>query len=246
MMRAYLALAALACAHAVELPSCGPDTDAHCVGEGADLSNEGIAACLQNLGGARSESCSTYLRMVEGCAAEIGAGGACESAHAEGETAACLLQRVPRDQHSGACVATLPEEEVVTGLKKMWADGKRWLEDDEVEELDEDDRDTYKRWVKKKKGKKSEKQKERDYAVRTQKKEMVTKQIKEAALAAAKEGLDAGNSLSAATEAARTTAAAAVAEDKTDTLKPFTKGAIKKFAEDAVKAAKAARAKGEL
>ena len=48
---------------------------------------------------------------------------------------------------------------------------------DEIAELNADDKDTYKRWMKKKGGSKSAKDKERAYAIKTQKKEMAVKQV---------------------------------------------------------------------
>ena len=41
------ALLILSLCHAAPLPSCESDTSSHCLGDGADLSPEGIEACLQ-------------------------------------------------------------------------------------------------------------------------------------------------------------------------------------------------------
>lgn len=243
-IRGLLALGAIAIARCVSLPSCEADTEAHCLGESADLSNEGIMACLKGLA-APSTSCTDYLRLLGSCEADIS--GVCRGAHQEGETMACLIQRTPKEQLSDSCVAALPEEEEPVGLHaKYWAGGKRELAEEELEDLNEDDYDTYQRWIKKKKGRKTEKQKERDFAVRTQKKAAATKAMEAEALAAAKGALSSGNPLTAAVEAATREGEAAVAADKTDTLKPFTKGAIQAIAKAAVKEARAQQAKGEL
>ena len=106
---------------AAVLPSCEPDTEAHCIGEGSDLSQEGISKCLQGLGSKQTEGCVLYLGLLEACSAEIGSGGVCYGAHKEGETATCIMERTPRDQLSDACVGALPEEEEAVGLHaKFW------------------------------------------------------------------------------------------------------------------------------
>lgn len=131
--------------------------------------------------------------------------------------------------------------EEAKGLAKFWADGKRMLEEGEIDELNEDDADTYQRWVKKKKGPKSEKMRERDFAVKKQKKDAAQKAMEAAALAAAKGGGDVG----AATEAAKAAFDKAVEEDMTGTLKAgmYTK---KHFAGVAKAAVKEAKSKKEL
>ena len=55
---------------------------------------------------------------------------------------ACLLQRNKPDALSEACQAALPAQEEATGLKDtFWKDGKRFLEEDEVDKLDTEDTD---------------------------------------------------------------------------------------------------------
>merc|ERR1712032_576984 len=214
------------------------------------MSSEGISACLHGLAdGVRSAGCSEYLAMLDGCSKEIGRGGVCNDAHLNGETAACLIQRMARESLSDACASALPVQEPKTGLRdKFWADGKRVLEDDEISTLNDEDHEDYKRWLKRKKAPKSGKDKERAYAVRSQKTAQANKRVTEAASAAARASLDAGDSKHmakvVASNAAREEAEKAVAEDMTGTLKKFTDGAIKKIAADAM--ARATSGKEEL
>ena len=246
MLRATsLVVVFVAAARAAELPSCSADEE-NCVQEGMDLSPEGIAACLKALP-SRSEACSAYLKLMDGCTADLEREGVCGDAAANGEAVPCLVQRTKPEDLSAACQAALPPVEEVTGLAKYWVDGKRELEDDEASELNEDDADTYKRWLKKRKGPKSDKQKERDYAVRKQKKEAAEKAIIAAATEAAAAALAAGDDkvLPAATAAANKAMDTAIAEDMTGTLKPFTKTQLSTIAKDAVKAAKK-KVKSEL
>jgi hypothetical protein len=234
----FVALFAAA-ALSAPLPSCSDDEGA-CVGEDMDLSPEGIMTCLKGLTD-RSAGCSAYLELLEGCAAELEfPGGVCGQANADGETAACLMQRVQPADLSEACRAALPKVEEATGLAKHWADGKRELDDAELGELGEDDADTYKRWIKKKKGPKSGKMKERDFAVKVQKKEKAQKAMDEAALAAAA----AGKGAEGAADAAKAAFAQSVEEDKTGALKAGMYGKAH-FAAVAKKALKAAKGKGK-
>lgn len=107
----FLVAAALA---AGELPSCESDTAEHCLAEGADLSSEGIDACLSALGDAgRSEQCNSYLKLMANCKPDYGRGGVCEDGHMNGETAACLIQRVAPEKLSEACRNALPVKEEV-------------------------------------------------------------------------------------------------------------------------------------
>ena len=231
------------------LPSCSDDEGA-CVGEGMDLSPEGIMACLKGLEG-RSEGCTAYLQLLEGCAAELTLpNGICGQASADGETATCLIQRVQPSDLSEACRASLPKVEVATGLAGLWADGKRQLDEAEVGTLNEDDLDTYQRWLKKKKGPKSSKMKERDFAVKVQKKEKAQKAMEEAALSAA---VAAGGGASKdvqelVVEAAKVSFDKSVKEDKTGTLKAgmFSNTHFASVAKKAIKDAKAGKGEQEL
>lgn len=112
-----------------ELPSCEMDTAEHCLGESADLSSEGIEACLSALGDeGRSELCNAYLKLMAGCGADYGRGGVCEDGHMNGETAACLIQRVAPEKLSEACRAALPAvEEVRTPFARDGAASPRGL-----------------------------------------------------------------------------------------------------------------------
>jgi hypothetical protein len=58
----------------------------------------------------------------------------------------CLIQRTKAEDLSESCRNALPVEEVKTGIKDtLWKNGKRILEDDEIDQLNEDDKDTYNR-----------------------------------------------------------------------------------------------------
>jgi len=247
---ALLALSSVGLVSAA-LPSCESDTEAHCLGESADLSPEGIDTCLRALDSSvRSEGCSTFLSVISGCDADISTGGVCNDAHMNGETMACLMQRVAPDKLSEACAAALPKAEAVTGLKKLWADGKRILTDEEAKTLKGEDKDDYKRWLKRKKAPKSGKDQERDFAVRAQKKERAFKTIKEKAVEAAYKAVaagDGGMALMEASKAAREAADQEIAEDMTGTLSKssFTKSKLTDIAKEAIKEAKA-KHKAEL
>ena len=64
MPRLVTALTALLALRVASLPSCDSETEANCVGEDADLSPEGISACLAALAD-KSDSCVTYLKLME-------------------------------------------------------------------------------------------------------------------------------------------------------------------------------------
>ena len=117
-------------------------------------------------------------------------------------------------------------------------------------ELNEDDLDTYQRWLKKKKGPKSNKMKERDFAVKVQKKEQAQKAMEEAALsaAAASGGGASKDAHEQAVEAAKVAFDKAVKEDKTGALKAgmFSNTHFASVAKRAVKDAKAGKGKQEL
>ena len=120
MSRLLVLLSVATAVLSAPLPSCSDDEGA-CVGEDMDLSPEGIMTCLKGLA-SRSEGCTAYLAILEGCATDIAyPDGICGQAHADGETSACLMQRVQPDQLSEACQSALPKAEEVTGLKKFWA-----------------------------------------------------------------------------------------------------------------------------
>ena len=249
VLRLALGLFAAQAVLSAPLPSCSDDEGA-CVGEDMDLSPKGIMTCLKGLEG-RSEGCSAYLTLLEGCAAELKfPDGICGQASADGETATCLIQRVQPADLSEACRAALPKVEVVTGLPGLWVDGKRQLDDAEVGTLNEDDLDTYQRWLKKKKGPKSSKMKERDFAVKVQKKEQAQKAMEEAALsaAAASGGGASKDAHELAVEAAKVAFDKSVKEDKTGTLKAgmFSNTHFASVAKKAVKDAKAGKGKQEL
>jgi len=226
-------VAALALARAVELPSCEAD-EGQCVGEDMDLSPEGIKKCLETLEG-RSDRCTNYLALMEGCKSDIGSGGVCESAARDGEAVPCLVQRVKPEQLSETCAAALPKDDR-KGLAKFWADGKRVLTINEIADLNADDKDTYNRWKKRKGGAKNDKGKEREYAIKTQKKEMAVKQVTTAVVERLAEG---ELTMERASKLASREAKTAVDEDMTGTLKAFSKGELAGIAKAALKEAKA-------
>eukprot|EP00316_Scyphosphaera_apsteinii_P009906 CAMPEP_0119307748 /NCGR_PEP_ID=MMETSP1333-20130426/8148_1 /TAXON_ID=418940 /ORGANISM="Scyphosphaera apsteinii, Strain RCC1455" /LENGTH=254 /DNA_ID=CAMNT_0007311351 /DNA_START=32 /DNA_END=796 /DNA_ORIENTATION=+ len=231
------------------LPSCEDDTSRYCL-SGDDLSQEAIQTCLRALDSeVRSQPCSEYIRLLDGCSAELEFGGVCYEASMNGEAIPCLVQRTAPDLLSEGCQASLPAKEAVVGLKKFWADGKRVLDDEELAELDADDKDTYKRWLKKKKGPKSGKEKERNYAVKTQKKAQAIKRIEAAAEAAAKAALQAGDGdvvvQHSASAAVKEEMDRCIKEDMTNTLSKLSKKEIADIAKASVKKAKASL-KGEL
>jgi len=240
MLRVTIATLALLAVRAVELPSCDDETGAHCVGDDADLSPEGINACLEGLGDKRSGRCSSYLALMKACSNDLKDDGACASAAMDGEGMPCLIQRVKPEQLSQDCQDALPKDEL-KGLAKFWKEGKRMLDINEIADLNADDKDTYNRWKKKKGGAKSAKQKERDYAIKTQKKEQTVTQVTQAVV----DALAGGElTLEAATTLVKKESKAALDADMTGTLKPFSKGEVAGIAKEALKQAK--KAKSEL
>lgn len=224
MVRTLLLLGALLAAAALEMPSCEDDTSAHCLGEDADMSPEGIDACLAGLGDKKSARCTAYGALMAACAEDTARGAVCGQAHAEGEGVPCLLQRVKPEQLTEACQAALPHEDL-KGLAKFWKEGKRQLSIDEISELNVDDKDTYNRWTKKKKGRKTEKDKDRDYAVRKAKRERVT-ELLTTSVAEHVQGAATKPSVEACVKFAKGKADAHIAEDMTKTLTPFAKSEL--------------------
>lgn len=235
VLRLKLALIACASAQVVlaaPLPSCDDETNAHCVGEDADLSPAGISKCLGALEPSSvSQSCTTYLAMMEACKADLADGGVCGAAAMDGEGMPCLVQRTKPEDLTEACRGALPVNEL-KGLAKFWADGKRALDINEIADLTADDKDTYNRWQKKKKGKKTEKDREREYAVKNAKRERVEK-LMTAAVKAAKPA-----TVADAVTVAEAEAKKAVDEDMTGSFKGFTKAQIHGIAKTAFNAYK--------
>eukprot|EP00802_Teleaulax_amphioxeia_P020784 Tamp_21084.p1 GENE.Tamp_21084~~Tamp_21084.p1 ORF type:complete len:243 (+),score=95.29 Tamp_21084:106-729(+) len=204
------------------------------------MSPEGIEKCLNALS-SRSASCEDYLKIVKACAGDLD-DGACSRARDDGEEMLCLIVRTKPADLSAGCQAALPKKEEAKGLKKYWADGKRELDESELSQLDEEDKDIYTGWhTRKFKGKKTDKSRERDYAVKTAKKERVAKLMTETATAAMA-GAD-EPSVKAALAIVKEEFAKAVKEDLTKTLtkNTFSKSELEKIAKAAVKAAKAAK-----
>jgi len=101
---------------------------------------------------------------------------------------------------------------------------------------------TYNRWKKKKGGAKSAKAKERDYAIKQQKKEQTVKQVTQAVVDALVAGGD--MTIEVASALVKKEGKAQLDSDMTGTLKPFTKGEIAGLAKEAIKLAK--KVKSEL
>lgn len=129
-MRTTLLLLAVA-PLATALPSCDAETEAHCVSEDADLSPEGITACLSALSD-KSADCTTYLAMMAACDTDLKPDAVCGAAKMDGEAVPCLVQRVKPEQLSEACRAALPDTSL-KGLAKFWADGKRQVPSQRLE-----------------------------------------------------------------------------------------------------------------
>lgn len=235
MLRGHLIFLLLAVASA--LPSCEDDTATHCLGEDADMSPEGISACLSKVGDNLSQSCRDFMRISERCAADLAQGAVCGAANADGEAMPCLMQRTKPELLSEQCQDALPKENL-KGLALFWKDGKRDLVINEIADLNAEDKDTYNRWHKRKHKKgKSDKQKERDYAVKQAKIERV-QQLMEEATAATLGAMEAPTIEDAKKEAAAEMKKA-LREDMTGTLKPFAAKEVDAIAKAALKAAKA-------
>ena len=123
MMLRLVGLLAVAAQVALALPSCEAEVEANCLGEDADMSPEGITACLGALA-ELSADCKTYLAMMTACEADLAPDAICGAAKMDGEAMPCLLQRTKPEDLTEACRAALPVEEK-RGLAKFWADGKR-------------------------------------------------------------------------------------------------------------------------
>ena len=108
----------LAGSWAAKMPSCEEDTAAHCLGEDADMSPEGIDKCLQGLA-SRSADCENYLKIVKACSSDL-KDGPCARAQEDGEEMLCLIVRTKPAELSADCQASLPKKEEVKGLKKYW------------------------------------------------------------------------------------------------------------------------------
>merc|ERR1711871_1901025 len=207
--------------------------------EDGDLSPQGIDKCIRALH-SRTAKCDAYLQVIDACGNELAPGGVCGRAKEDGEEMPCLILRTKPEELSAACAAALPKKEEEKGLKKFWADGKRFLSKEELKELDEEAKDVYSGW-KERKNKKTDKTRERDYAVKVAKRERATKLMTEAAATnlAAAGTLD----LDSAISEVKAQAEKQLEEDLTGTLKnkPFKKKELETIAKAALKAAKAAK-----
>ena len=139
------------------------------MGEGADLSPEGIDGCLREDPSRLSALCQSFLDISDACKGELSEGGVCGADAKQGDGIVCLLSRADKSKISEDCKGKFPEEKAATGLRDtLWKNGKRVLEDEEVESLSEEDRDVYERWVERK-NKKNPRAKDREYALRMKK-----------------------------------------------------------------------------
>jgi len=250
ILAAAVALAA-AC-HGAELPSCENDVAVNCLGDGADMSAEGIDACLEGLtsGTTRSAPCDALLALKKGCHADITGSGVCAADHAQGDTVPCLLQRTKPELLSEACRAVLPVEEQGTGIRDtFWKAGKRVLEDDEVDQLSEEDEETYTRWLKrKKKSKGSAKNNDRAYAVQKMRRDKAGNKIVKEIHDAVKAALDAKKTEKVAKNTGKRmvgklTKAAQKADSEIGT---FTKDEINDIIKEAFKGTRKKKNKDEL
>jgi len=235
---------------AQSLPSCEADMNAHCMDseDYEDLMPAGIDRCIKALP-SRSTECDAYLKVIAACGAELAPGAVCGTAMDDGDAMPCLILRNKPSDLSTDCVAALPVKEEATGLAKFWAEGKRFLEEEESSTLNAEDLDDYQDWEKRKL-KKTGKSRERDLAVKLAKAKKVQGLVTESATAAAlemypsftsyKEGVD------AITEVVKAEYTKALKEDKTKTLVALPKDEMTKIAKAALKAAKNARKKQEL
>jgi len=235
---------------AQSLPSCEADMNAHCMDseDYEDLMPAGIDRCLKALP-TRSGECDAYLKLIEACADDLEQGSVCGTAMTDGDAMPCLILRNKPADLSAACAAALPVKEEATGLKKFWSDGKRFLEEHETAELNEEDLDDYQSWEKRKL-KKTGKSRERDLAVKLAKAKRVQGLVTEAATAAALEIYPTFKSyaagLDAVTQIVKAEFDKALREDRTQTLVALSKEEIKTIAKASLLAAKKARKKEEL
>lgn len=171
-----LSVFALAISSIEGLPNCEKETNDHCLGEGADFSQEGIKKCIAAVTD-KSKDCLQYLELIEKCADDLEGNGACASDNANGDAMPCLLQRVDATKLSAGCQAALPAKEEAKGLRgKFWKDGKRELTEEEQAELEGEDVQVYKRWWKRKL-KKGRKSSDKSYAILMQKRAKTRKLI---------------------------------------------------------------------
>jgi hypothetical protein len=229
---------------AAGLPSCESDTNRYCLDDDADLSTEGIDACLESHAADLDVDCRAYRAISAACSAELGAGGVCPD---PSDAMPCLLQRVKPELRSVRCQTAI-DASVGTSDKSsslhatFWADGKRKLSDSEVSKLNEDDATVYRNWWKRKQ-KKSGSDSDVQYAIKKQKADKQAQILKLQAQQAAQHALAGGSSGKEATKAAlKAIRAKLVAEgehfadfDK-DTAKDLAKAATK-LAQDALKSA---------
>ena len=174
-------------------------------------------------------------------------GGVCAEAPANNEVAPCLIDRTPRDKLSAECAAALPAAVALEGLAKLWEDGKREPNKEDLEALSKTDLKSYTSWVnKRKKRARNVKGQQRDFAVKERKRESARKEMTMAAKKAAADvkanGGDKAAQRKAAGVAAEEAMSKQIKEDKTDTLREFTKADMKEIVNTAV----AANYKSEL
>jgi hypothetical protein len=228
--------------HAAPLPSCEDEIGAHCVGEDADLSPEGIARCLKDLDvSKRSQRCDDYAKLMEGCVDDLE--GVCKREHADGEGVPCLILRTSPEKLTESCRDALPskEDEPVTLRNSLWKDGKRVITDPEekklLRSLSKDDQSVYKRWLARK-NKRSKKNSDKSYAIRKQKKHNTTMVIVHAAAQVARTTLDGDGSKKAALKAAaKVIRKECKKATKKDHEMKFSKDDMKQMTKDAVSAA---------
>lgn len=231
---------------AAGLPSCESDTNRFCLDDDADLSAEGIDACLESHATDLDDGCRSYRGIVAGCSGELGAGGVCPD---PSDAMPCLLQRAKPGLRSVQCQAAIDASIGVADTSSslhdtFWADGKRKLSDSEASKLNEDDALVYRNWWTRKQ-KKSGSDSDVQYAIKKQKADKQAQILKLQAQQAAHHALAHGASAKEATKVALKAIRAKLEEDgdkfadfDQDTAKELAKAATK-LAQDAVKSAAA-------
>jgi hypothetical protein len=229
---------------AAGLPSCESDTNRFCLDDDADLSTEGIDACLASHAADLDGDCRAYQAIAAACSAELGAEGVCPD---PSDAMPCLLQRVKPESRSVQCQAAVDASVGASDKSSslhatFWADGKRKLSDSEVSKLNDDDATVYRNWWKRKQ-KKSGSDSDVQYAIKKQKADKQAQILKLQAQQAAQHALAGGSSAKEATKAALKAIRAKLAADgdkfadfDQDTAKEVAKAATK-LAQDALKSA---------
>lgn len=246
MAARVLVLLSLVSVAAAGLPSCEEDTVNNCLGDDNDMSPEGISKCLAALGDALTDDCKAFQAVMAACHDELMvAGGICTAEQTNGEGMPCLMQRTPLDKLDGNCkdavAARKGSEAPDTSLRgTFWSDGKRKLDDDEIEQLSEEDQELYNRWWKRKQ-KRSGANSDVKYAIKKQKMAKEKKIITHKAAVKVQEmleSMDASASPKEKSKAGKKAALRVVKKMAKKSELSWSKDELKEMAKGAVKAAK--------